>query len=291
MTCKLEPQPGVGLARLVSHLDLFSGIGGFALAAQMVGGIETMAFCEREPYAQRVLRKHWPEVPICNDIYELKGTEYGTIDIITGGFPCQPFSIAGRRGGTADDRALWPQMLRVISDARPTWVLGENVIGLASLGLDNVLADLEAQGYACTTLSIPAVALNARQVRHRLWIVAHARCQHGDGRTDLRSACDGFGKMHEDWEKAKPDLCGWLQKAWDTDDMRERGNRHGLSSGMDRAMRLKAIGNAIVPQIAAEIIRAMMRVDCMANAPAQPRRAGEVNPKINDTPASAGAAG
>lgn len=165
-----EPEQ-VGQRRLVRHLDLFSGIGGFALAAQMVGGIKTVAFCEREPYAQRVLKKHWPDVPICNDIHEMKGNDYGTIDLITGGFPCQPYSLAGKRRGNEDDRALWPQMLRVIREARPRWVLGENVPGIITMALDGVLDDLENEGYACQTLSIPACAVGAKHKRQRIWII------------------------------------------------------------------------------------------------------------------------
>ena len=156
------------------HLDLFSGIGGFALAARWTGAIETVGFCEREPYAQKVLKKHWPDVPICDDIHNLKGNEYGTIDLITGGFPCQPYSVAGERRGNEDDRAIWPEMLRVIREARPTWVIGENVPGIITLALDGVLADMEAEGYACETLCIPACGVDAGHRRERIWIVGNS---------------------------------------------------------------------------------------------------------------------
>lgn len=264
-----NPQAAGGhyVHRLVRHLDLFSGIGGFALAAQWVGGIKTIAFSEIDTYANSILKRHWPDVPNLGDIRNVRGIK---CDLITGGFPCQPWSNAGKRAGTNDDRHLWPEMLRVISDSRPTWVLGENVAGLASMALDSVLSDLEAQGYTATTLSIPAVALNGRQVRHRLWIIAHAGRQHGDGRPNLRSACEQLWPMHSDGPQAQPDLCGWLQAAWNTDDLRSRGNRDGLSSGMDRTSRLKSIGNAIVPNVAAEVLRCMMRVHCLANVQDQP---------------------
>jgi len=172
----------------LTHLDLFSGIGGFALAARMVGQIETVAFCEREAYAQRVLKKHWPDVPICDDIHTLKGNDYGPIDLITGGFPCQPYSLAGKRGGNDDDRALWPQMLRVIREARPTWIIGENVPGIISMALDGVLADLEREGYACETFAIPACAVDAKHRRNRIWIVANSSggrcCGKGGGKME-----------------------------------------------------------------------------------------------------------
>ena len=112
------------------HLDLFSGIGGFSLAASWVWGEQhdIHSFVEIEPFAQKVLKKHWPEVPIHDDIktYTHDGT---AIDLISGGFPCQPYSVAGKQRGEDDDRALWPEMLRVIKEAMPRWVVGENVAG------------------------------------------------------------------------------------------------------------------------------------------------------------------
>ena len=104
-------------------LDLFSGVGGFSLGLE-AAGMETVAFCEREPFCQAVLRKHWPDVPIHDDITQLDGKAYrGTVELVCGGFPCQPFSVAGKRRGAEDDRALWPEMLRVIREVQPTWVL------------------------------------------------------------------------------------------------------------------------------------------------------------------------
>ena len=106
-----------------THLDLFSGIGGFALAAKWAG-YETIQFVEIDPFCHKVLKKHWPDVPIHSDIKTFDVTKYnGSIDLITGGFPCQPYSVAGKRLGKADDRALWPEMLRIISEIRPAWVI------------------------------------------------------------------------------------------------------------------------------------------------------------------------
>ena len=124
------------------HIDLFSGIGGFALAASWVWpSHDIVTFCEKDAYCQKVLKKHWPDVPICDDIFKMNGADYGPIDLITGGFPCQPFSCAGKQRGASDDRFLWPEMLRIIREAQPTWVVGENVPGIIGMALDQVLID------------------------------------------------------------------------------------------------------------------------------------------------------
>lgn len=161
-------------------LDLFSGIGGISLAAEWAG-IETVAFCEIEPYCQKVLRRHWPDVPIYEDVrtitkeqLERDGVmEDGTIDLICGGYPCQPFSAAGKRRGSEDDRHLWPEMFRLVRELRPTWVVGENVAGHVTLGLDDVLADLEGEGYKVRAFLIPACGVGAPHKRERVFIVAH----------------------------------------------------------------------------------------------------------------------
>lgn len=161
----------------MKHLDLFSGIGGFALAADWVWGAEheIVSFCEIESFCQKVLKKHWPDVPIHDDIKTLKGDKYGTIDLITGGFPCQSFSVAGKRRGKNDDRYLWPEMFRIIQEARPRWVIGENVTGIINMALDEVLSDLESEGYEAQTFIIPACSQNAPHRRDRVWIVANSK--------------------------------------------------------------------------------------------------------------------
>lgn len=160
----------------MKHLDLFSGFGGFALGLERAS-FETVAFCEIEEYPRKVLAKHWPDVPIYKDIRELTGERLradGIVpDIITGGYPCQPFSQAGKRQGEADDRHLWPEMFRLIQECRPAWVLGENVVGHISMGLDDVLSDLEAEDYTCQAFIVPACAVDAPHRRDRVWIVAH----------------------------------------------------------------------------------------------------------------------
>tara|TARA_R100001440_G_scaffold7407_1_gene14525 strand:+ start:1751 stop:2842 length:1092 start_codon:yes stop_codon:yes gene_type:complete len=155
-------------------LDLFSGIGGFSLGLESVG-METVAFCEMDKFCQKVLKKHWPDVPIHSDIKELDGYEYrGAVELVCGGFPCQPYSVAGEQRGSLDDRALWPEMLRVISEVQPTWVIGENVSGIINMELDNVLSDLEAQSYQSQCFVLPACAVDAKHRRDRVFIISYA---------------------------------------------------------------------------------------------------------------------
>ena len=161
-------------------LELFAGIGGIALAEHMAG-IEVVGLCEFAEFPQRVLRKNFPDVPIFADVKKLNASELekegvnpGTIDIISGGFPCQPFSVAGRRKGTADDRDLWPEMFRVIKEVRPTWIVGENVANFANMELDRTLFDLESGGYEAQSFIIPACAVAAPHQRLRTFVVAHA---------------------------------------------------------------------------------------------------------------------
>ena len=162
-------------------LDLFSGIGGFSLGLERAG-MKTIAFCEIEEFPRKVLAKHWPDVPIFNDVRKLHATDITTtVDLICGGFPCQPFSVAGQRRGANDDRHLWPEYLRLIQEIHPRWVIGENVAGLVSMGLDQVLSDLESEDYSCWTFIIPACAVNAPHRRDRLWIVANNAKQTNRG--------------------------------------------------------------------------------------------------------------
>lgn len=182
------------------HIGLFEGIGGFSLAASWMGW-QTYLTCEINPFAQRVLKYYWPDAYHHGDI---KTLTYETVNaeltkrygegwrkqpiILTGGFPCQPFSVAGKRRGTEDDRYLWPEMLRAIREIKPDYVVGENVHGLLSWGngmvLEQVLSDLEADGYEAQTLVLPAAGVNAPHKRNRVWIVAknthYGRCLHGE---------------------------------------------------------------------------------------------------------------
>jgi DNA-cytosine methyltransferase len=168
----------------VKHLDLFSGIGGFALGLQKVG-FETVAFCDIEKYCQHLLKQKWNGVKIYNDVREItkekfKADGIESPEIITGGFPCQPFSVAGSRKGTDDNRHLWPEMFRIIKEFKPRWIIGENVRGIVSIqdGLvfETVCTDLESEGYEVQTFNIPAVGVGAPHKRERIWIVANSRC-------------------------------------------------------------------------------------------------------------------
>jgi len=158
---------------------LFSGIGGFSLGLETAGLAETVAFCDIEDYCQKVLNKHWPHIPIFSDIKELnyetlKAKGINNIDIITGGYPCQPFSVAGRKKGEQDPRHLWPEYFRLVKELRPTWVIGENVSGHIKQGLDTVLENLESEGYSTRTFSISASSIGANHKRERVWILAHS---------------------------------------------------------------------------------------------------------------------
>lgn len=165
--------------RELTHLSLFSGIGGLDLAAEMAG-IKTVGQCEFADYQTKVLEQHWPEVPRWGDIRSLTGgsfferTGLRTVDVVSGGFPCQPFSLTGKRQGKADDRYLWPEMLRVIREISPLWVLAENVPGIVNMALDTVLSDLESAGYETATFHIPACGVDAPHRRNRIAILAHA---------------------------------------------------------------------------------------------------------------------
>lgn len=165
-------------------LDLFSGIGGFSLGLERAGR-RTEAFCEIEPYCRRVLEKHWPNVPIHSDIRQLDGTQFaGSIDVVCGGYPCQPFSVAGKQRAEADPRHLWPEMHRIIRESRPRWVIAENVRGHVSLGFDTVATQLEDDGFTVWPFIVPACAVGAPHRRDRLWIVAHSA---RNGRSEVRS--------------------------------------------------------------------------------------------------------
>lgn len=164
--------------RQLTHLSLFSGIGGLDLAAERAGFC-TVGQCEFADYPYQVLCRHWPDVPKWRDICTLSGGDFydrtglRTVDVLSGGFPCQPFSVAGKRRGTEDDRYLWPEMLRVIKELRPAWVVGENVAGIINMALDQVLSDLEALGYETRTFVIPACGVDAPHRRDRVAIISY----------------------------------------------------------------------------------------------------------------------
>ena len=154
-------------------LSLFSGIGGLDLAFEWAGGT-VVAMCEIEPYCRKVLRRHWPDVPLFEDVRRLRAEDVGTVDVVYGGFPCQPFSVAGDQKGRDDDRYLWPEFSRLVGELKPCWVVGENVPGILHLAADDVCADLERQGYEVGIWDFEAAAVGAPHRRERFFFVAHA---------------------------------------------------------------------------------------------------------------------
>lgn len=212
--------------RKLTHLSLFSGIGGLDLAAEWAG-FTTVGQCEWADFPTKVLEKHWPDVPRWRDIRTLTGeifyerTGLRTVDIISGGFPCQPFSVAGKRRGKEDDRYLWPEMVRIIKELRPTWVVGENVAGIVRMALPDILSELEACGYRTRAFLIPACAVGARHRRYRVAIVAYSG----------HDVLPGWGHEEERGERQachEPEPCGGSEAGdschvADTERKRERG--------------------------------------------------------------------
>ena len=276
-----------------THVDLFSGIGGFALACHWAG-IETVAFCDNDKFCQSVLKKNFPGVPMHADIKEFHGQKYANPFILTGGFPCQPFSVAGKRRGTEDDRWLWKEMLRVIEESKPRWVIGENVAGIVNMALDEVLFDLESLSYETQAFIIPACAVNAPHRRDRVWIIANhnktrsgARfneIQENQSRIQTKSQSEGFarnqyfGRSTIVTDTASPcygperriykkalDSINTRSAQWD-EPWLEAATRlcrvdDGIPGKLDRVNRLKSLGNAIVPQVAYEIINAILQAE------------------------------
>ena len=200
----------------MTQLELFAGIGGFGLAGHWAG-IETVCQVEIDPFCQKVLAKNFPNAHRHSDIKTFDGTQWRGVDIISGGFPCQPYSTAGKRLGTEDERHLWPEMLRVIREAQPRYVVGENVGGLISwsdgLVFEQVCADLEAEGYEVQPFVLPACAVNAPHRRDRVWFVAHSGLPKSSGRirSTQRQQYDG-GRFA--W--GEPSSLGSIRHAADT---------------------------------------------------------------------------
>ena len=200
----------------MNHLDLFSGIGGFSIGLEKVG-FNTIAFCEKEDYCRMLLQKHWKGVKIYNDIKECKGKEiketYGRVDILTGGFPCQPYSVAGKQKGTADDRYLWPEMFRVIKEVQPTFIIAENVRGIINIQdgmvFETVCADLESEGFEIQTFIIPAAGVGAPHKRERVWIVGYSK-HNGSLTSEIKRGDNKINDRTEEREDTtfKPERAG-----------------------------------------------------------------------------------
>jgi DNA (cytosine-5)-methyltransferase 1 len=250
----------------MTHGSLFSGIGGFDLAAEWMGW-ENKFHCEWNEFGQKVLKYYWPESELFTDIIKSDFTKYANkIDVLTGGFPCQPYSTAGKRLGKEDERHLWPEMLRVIREVKPSWVVGENVLGLVNwnggLVFHEVQTDLENEGYEVQPFLLPAAAVNAPHRRDRIWFVAYS-----NGRR-LERDVQRFGNTLQYDEKRKtPNI--FDSSAFDKWEIKERSigdirAKYGLSEGLDdctiseaRIIKegIKAYGNAIVPQVVYQIFK------------------------------------
>ena len=263
-------------------LDLFSGIGGFSLGLERTGGFETAAFCEIEAFPRKVLAKHWPDVPCYDDVRTLTAERLAAdgvgVDVICGGFPCQDISTAGNGAGLAGERSgLWSEIARLVGELAPQFVIVENVAALLSRGLGDVLGDLAALGYDAEWHCIPASAIGAPHRRDRVWIVAHPSFLFRDGSNDNAAFCvgcavsepgDGSGPftLADTMRWGRPGQGKFVQsgnpaplisrQTIDAFNGRVAGqwatepNVGRVANGVpDRAHRLKALGNAVVPQI------------------------------------------
>lgn len=250
-----------------SHIGLFEGIGGFSLAASWMGW-ETKAWCEWNEFGQRVLRYHFPKAEGFGDITKTDFTKYeNTIDLVSGGFPCQPFSVAGKRKGKEDDRFLWKEMLRAIREIQPPWIVGENVSGIISIGggmvFREVQIDLENEGYEVLPFLLPACSIGASHRRERCWFVAYSndkRLSRIEQRIGLRET----GKMEIATETLFP--CQITESYNDLPKPTNISSHDGFSFNLDtgaisknkwREQSIKAYGNAIVPQVALQIFKAI----------------------------------
>lgn len=281
----------------LSHGSLFSGIGGFDLAAQWMGW-HNIFQVEKDDWCRKLLAKNFPKTERFADIKNFTGYEYtNRIDVISGGFPCQPFSVAGQRKGKDDDRYLWEEMLRVIATIKPTYVVGENVTGIIGLALDTVLSDLEAQDYTTETFIIPACGKNAWHRRDRVWIVAYANSigRQDEQKENGKTLCNGNGNdktkeqgggkqqrrigksisVFPDTTSSGQSGQGKCSIGFSSTENGEGQTNNAFSNGFNgqwstepelgrvaygipnRLDRLKGLGNAIVPQVAYEIFYAI----------------------------------
>jgi len=291
------------------HVDLCSGIGGFALGFEWAELSSPVLFCDIEPWSRKILAKHWPDVPIAEDVKELANDPDGLIpdcDILTAGYPCQPFSLAGERRGTEDDRHIWPYILSIVKAKRPSWCVFENVYGHVSMGLDEVLSDLEGEGYAARPFIVPACAADAPHRRDRVWIigrnVADANVIHRGtveeprkpkGQARGKSSGDSGGnvaytaskrqqgsRLHGRPKHQTQDQDGQADRA----DNSSQGNAQfwlpeppvgRVANGIPRRVdRLRGLGNAIVPQIA---MRIGQTIKAVHDIPAQGHAHNNVN--------------
>lgn len=237
----------------MNHLSLCTGIGGIDLAAEWAG-FKTVAFCEIADYPSSVFESKYPSVKRIKDIRNVsRETVRDPIKLVSSGFPCQPYSVAGERKGEADDRFLWPENIRILSEFGADWFLGENVVGFADLGLDQALSDLEAIGYTARPFNIPACALGSPDSRARLFIVAHANSKRLP-RGQEQGSCS------ESWTPSDEQLAGLLPSDFWAEVPMPAINRVGYGIP-NRVERTKALGNAVKPQQVYPILKAIALIE------------------------------
>jgi len=240
----------------MTHASLFSGIGGFDLAAQWMGW-ENLFHCEYNTFCQTVLKHYWPNATTYTDITTTDFTFWrGRVDILTGGFPCQPFSSAGKRAGTDDDRYLWPEMLRAIKEIRPKWIIGENVAGILTMErgetLRRICADLEHEGYEVECYDIPAYCAGLQTLERHIWIVAKATGQRFKRRKTYQHQDKGNERQFQRTNKG-------ANQRWDICSTRFCDVAERVSNRLAPNQReeIKAGGNAIPPPVAFAIFQAI----------------------------------
>lgn len=233
-------------------LDLFSGIGGFSLGLERAG-MRIVAFCESDPFCQRVLAKHWPDVPCHPDVRTI---DPPAADVICAGFPCQPYSRAGLRAGASDPRDMVGPMLGLVERVKPAWFIGENTEGFVDIGLDALCVDLERAGYHSWTISLPACAVGLPTMERHVWIIAAASSQR------LQRCGEIAVSLIEDGAKELQGSDPRGLDRWHLPTARLCGVGERLPNRLDR---LKALGNAVDPHVPEIIGRAIMRVAAPQN--------------------------
>ena len=275
-------------------LSLFSGIGGLDVAFECAGG-RVVAMCEQDAFCQKILRKHWPVVQIINDVKDIRGGDFNDIDIIFGGFPCQPFSVAGKRQGKKDERFLWPEFSRLVGEIKPRWVVAENVPGILSIAADGICQDLESKGYSVGIFNYEALAVGAPHKRSRVFFVAHSNSERelqqegcikdirgwaGNGSEEKGTSANANSQRCEEQRGTIPAE----QKLSGTECCSGRELESGVGRGLDglspwmdgdwedgiprtargipnRVARLKALGNAVVPHQAYVLFKAIIETE------------------------------
>lgn len=227
----------------MNYLDLFSGIGGFSLGLDQAG-MTCVGQVEIDEFCNKVLYKHWPNVKRIKDIHDVKGNEFGAVELICGGYPCQPESCCGNQRGQEDDRWLWPEMFRIIKIIRPAWVIGENVANHENLGLKVVVSDLETAGYEVRTFGIPACAIGLQTMERHLWIIAAAPCKRFKGSQKIENILHGIERKFQRDDKKFDNRRDISKTRFCRVDQRVSRKLE-----QNQRERIKALGNAVPPGI------------------------------------------